>query len=116
MNETELKTEAAVGDIDVDEAARESVLREALRVVIDPEIGIDVVTLGLIRGIDFHADFTEITMILTTPFCPYGGAMVQQVKMAGQDTVGGEVKVTMGEESWSPDMMEGGDWAEWGLI
>jgi metal-sulfur cluster biosynthetic enzyme len=101
---------------EVEAAERESVLREALRVVIDPEIGIDVVTLGLIRAVDFHEDFTEVTMILTTPFCPYGGAVVQQVKMTAQDAVGGEVKVTMGEESWSPDMMEGGDWAEWGLI
>jgi metal-sulfur cluster biosynthetic enzyme len=55
-------------------------------------------------------------MILTTPFCPYGGAMVQQVKMTAAEATGRDVTVTMGDETWSPEMMEGGDWAEWGLI
>jgi metal-sulfur cluster biosynthetic enzyme len=108
--------ETPVADLDPELAARESGIREALRVVVDPEIGMDVVTLGLIRAIDFHEDFTEVTMILTTPFCPYGGSMVQQVKMTAEEAVGGDVKVTMGEEQWSPDMLEGGDWAEWGLV
>lgn len=96
--------------------AREEALRDALRVVIDPEIGLDVVTLGLIRGIAFDDGLTTVTMILTTPFCPYGGAMIQQVKMTAIDATGGDVTVVMGEEPWSPDMMEGGDWAEWGLV
>lgn len=95
---------------------RESELREALRVVVDPEIGIDVVTLGLIRVIAFDASGVDITMILTTPFCPYGGMMVQQVKSAAEDVHSGEVRITLGDEVWSPDMMEGGDWAEWGLV
>ena len=76
----------------------------------------DVVTLGLIRSIDFRPDYTEVTMILTTPFCPYGGMMVQQVKTTTEAVTGDEVKITMGEEAWSPEMMEGADLAEWGLI
>lgn len=96
--------------------AREDDVREALRSVIDPEIGMDVVTLGLIRNILFDDDGTQVTMILTTPFCPYGGAMVQQVKTAASEATSGEARVVMGEEQWSPDMMEGGDWADWGLV
>lgn len=95
---------------------REEALKDALRAVIDPEIGLDVVTLGLIRGVEFGDSVTTITMILTTPFCPYGGAMIQQVKMTAMDATGGDVTVVMGEEPWSPEMMEGGDWAEWGLV
>ncbi|MFN8423463.1 MAG: iron-sulfur cluster assembly protein [Anaerolineae bacterium] len=52
-------------------AALDSEIRESLRSVVDPEINIDVVTLGLIREIIFHPAETEVQMILTTPFCPY---------------------------------------------
>jgi metal-sulfur cluster biosynthetic enzyme len=96
---------------------RESELRESLRQVVDPEINIDVVTLGLIRDIHFHPDHTEIQMILTTPFCPYAGMLVQQVRDVTRMVIGGEAKVTlMDEPRWTPDLMEGGDWSEWGLI
>ncbi|MFN2196566.1 MAG: metal-sulfur cluster assembly factor, partial [Anaerolineales bacterium] len=49
--------------------------------VIDPEIGLNVVELGLIRklGIDESADSANITMILTTPFCPYGPHLLSSI-------------------------------------
>lgn len=100
----------------IEEAARESEIREALRAVVDPEINIDVVTLGLIRDVVFHEEETEIRMLLTTPFCPYAGTLVQQVKDMTRTVTGGEAKVTLLEDRWTPDMMEGGDWAEWGLV
>ncbi|MCZ7671967.1 MAG: iron-sulfur cluster assembly protein [Chloroflexi bacterium] len=52
--------------------SKEDELLESLRSVIDPEIGLNVVELGLIRevNLDEEADFAKITMILTTPFCP----------------------------------------------
>jgi metal-sulfur cluster biosynthetic enzyme len=100
--------------VETEAAALESELREALRVVVDPEIGVDVVTLGLIRTIAL-GDEPEITMILTTPFCPYGGMLIQQVKTTAESMLGSEVKITLGEEVWSPAMMEG-DWEEWGLV
>jgi len=95
----------------------ESEIREALRHVVDPEINIDVVTLGLIREVVVGDDSTEVRMILTTPFCPYAGTLVQQVKDMTRDVTEGDVKVTLLEEPmWSPDLMEGGDWSEWGLV
>lgn len=96
--------------------ALESEVREALRQVVDPEIRIDVVTLGLIRHILVDDDAVEVQMILTTPFCPYGGILVQQVKDVTRSVVAGDVRVTMLDEMWSSDMMEGADLAEWGLI
>jgi len=96
---------------------RESELRESLRQVVDPEINIDVVTLGLIRELVFHPDHTEVRMILTTPFCPYAGILIQQIKDVTRVVTEGEAKVTLLDEpAWSPDLMEGGDWSEWGLI
>jgi metal-sulfur cluster biosynthetic enzyme len=53
---------------------------DALRSVVDPEIGMNVVELALIRQVILGDDESEIKMILTTPFCPYAGSMIQQVK------------------------------------
>ena len=106
-------------ELSEEEMARESELREALRNVVDPEINLDIVTLGLVREIRFDADadLTEVGMILTTPFCPYAGVLVQQTKDVVRQVTGGEARVTLLDEPrWSPDLMEGGDWSEWGLI
>ncbi len=106
---------SAGGEFD-EEAVLESEIREALRQVVDPEIGIDVVSLGLIRHILVGDGETEVQMILTTPFCPYGGMLVQQVRSTTQAIVAGVVTVALLDEPWSPDMMEGGDLSEWGLL
>ena len=45
----------------------------------------NVVELALIRQILLGDDETEIKMILTTPFCPYAGSMIQQVKEAAEE-------------------------------
>ena len=84
----------------------EEAVREALRGVLDPELHLDVVTLGLIREIDLDVAPPGVKMLLTTPFCPYGPWMVQQVKEMAQKTVGGEVKVEVLAEQWHPEMME----------
>jgi hypothetical protein len=42
---------------------------------------------------------------------------VQQAKDVTRTLLGGEVTITLLDEPrWTPDMMEGGDWSEWGLI
>jgi len=107
---------AEAADAHDDALVRESEIREALRQVVDPEINIDVVTLGLIREILQSPELVEIRMLLTTPFCPYAGTLVQQVKDVARAVTGLEAKVTLLDDPWTPDLMEGGDWAEWGLI
>ncbi len=84
----------------------EEEVREALRSVLDPELHLDVVTLGLIREIDVDVSPAELKMLLTTPFCPYGPWMIQQVKETAEGAVGGEVKVEVLAEQWHPEMME----------
>jgi metal-sulfur cluster biosynthetic enzyme len=84
----------------------EEEVREALRGVLDPELHLDVVTLGLIREVNVDAAPAEIKMLLTTPFCPYGPWMVQQVKEMAEKAVGGEAKVEVLPEQWHPEMME----------
>lgn len=97
-------------------ASKEEEIREALRNVIDPEIGLNVVELGLIRDLQVENGQTRINMILTTPFCPYGPAMIEQVRNAALDVAGGDVEVEIGTELWDPSMMEEGAGGDWGLF
>lgn len=58
---------------------REEVLG-ALHDVIDPELNIDVVSLGLIRDVHIEDNAVHVTMTLTSPFCPLAGVLGQAVK------------------------------------
>ncbi len=91
---------------------------ESIRTVIDPEIGLNVVELGLIRKIeiDEENDSADLTMILTTPFCPYGPQLIEQVRIAGGHVMSGGVVVEIGTELWDPSMMEEGAGGDWGLF
>jgi len=64
-------------------ATREQVMG-SLHSVRDPEVGFDVVDLGLIYGVDISEDGSnvKIRMTLTTPYCPYGQQMVDSARMA----------------------------------
>jgi metal-sulfur cluster biosynthetic enzyme len=88
--------------IDTERRATELAILDALRSVVDPEIGMNVVELALIKQILLGPDSTEIKMILTTPFCPYAGSMIAQVKEQTESVVEHEVKVTLLAERWDP--------------
>src|SRR6188508_528366 len=96
-------TAAAVAPaFDPQARATELAILDALRAVVDPEIGMNVVELALIRQIIQSPEQTEVKMILTTPFCPYAGAMIQQVKEQVESVVENDVKVTLLAERWDP--------------
>jgi metal-sulfur cluster biosynthetic enzyme len=82
--------------------ATELAILDALRSVVDPELGMDVVELALIRQIVIGSESSEIKMILTTPFCPYAGSMVQQIKDQAESVLEHPVKVTLLAERWDP--------------
>lgn len=87
---------------DPERRATELAILDALRAVVDPEIGMNVVELALIKQILLGPDSTEIKMILTTPFCPYAGSMIAQVKEQAESVVDHDVKVTLLAERWDP--------------
>lgn len=99
-------------------ASKEEQLMESLRSVIDPEIGLNIVELGLVRNLDIDpdADKATITMILTTPFCPYGPQLIEQVRLVGNQVMPNGVQVEIGTELWDPSMMEEGAGGDWGLF
>lgn len=87
-----------------------------LRTVMDPELGMNVVELGLIRDVKLRGDSAQITMILTTPFCPYAPALINQVKITAERSLGVPAAVEMGMEMWDLSMMEEGAGGDWGLF
>jgi metal-sulfur cluster biosynthetic enzyme len=99
-------TDAPAGEetpaFDFEKRSTELAILDALRSVVDPELGMDVVELALIRQIIIGGESSEIKMILTTPFCPYAGSMIQQIKDAAESVLEHPVKVTLLAERWDP--------------
>jgi metal-sulfur cluster biosynthetic enzyme len=60
-------------------------LIEALKTVKDPEINLDVWTMGLIYDLDFTDNTVTILMTYTTPFCPWGPDLQEHIKSALED-------------------------------
>lgn len=87
---------------DLTRRATELAILDALRAVVDPELGMDVVELALIKQIIIGSEASEIKMVLTTPFCPYAGSMVQQIKDQAESVLDHPVKVTLLAERWDP--------------
>ena len=84
---------------------QEIAVRSALETVMDPEIGLSVIDLGLIRDINFLPDRTHIRMMLTTPFCPYAPQMMDDVKQATMSVVPLPCDVELLPDVWSPQLM-----------
>ena len=91
-------------------------LRAGLREVIDPEIGLSIIELGLVREVRQEQDSVHLKMILTTPFCPYAPAMIEMTRKKAEETTKSEVLVELGMEMWDPSMMEEGAGAAWGFF
>ena len=76
-------------------------LMGALEQVIDPELGIDIVNLGLVYDIDLDEEGKAVvTMTLTSMGCPLAGTIVDQVRIALSDIP--EVKETEVNIVWNP--------------
>ena len=76
-----------------------------LKKVKDPEIDIDVVSLGLIYNVKVEGKRAKILMTLTSPFCPLGGFLVEKIKKElEKNGYKAEIEVTF-DPPWSPDRM-----------
>lgn len=86
----------------------ESVVREALRTVDDPEVGMNIVDLGLVYRIDIAPTGVHIEMTMTTPACPMGGLITDNARQAVGATLpeGADVDIELvWDPPWSPDLM-----------
>jgi len=84
----------------------EQEIHKALKRVIDPHIGINVVDLGMIREILVEEGEVEVRMVLTAPGCPLADFLVEQVRSAAEGVEGVEkATVTLLDEPWRPEWM-----------
>jgi metal-sulfur cluster biosynthetic enzyme len=89
------------------EVPTEEDVYEALEEVIDPELGLDFVSLGLVYDVAIEKEDVYVTFTLTTPACPIGPQVSEQMKEFVGDLPGVSAvhpKMVF-EPSWSPEMM-----------
>ena len=91
-------------------------LRKGFSEVLDPELGLNVVQLGLIRNVKIDEENVIVKMILTTPFCPYGPSMLDSVRQKAEQVLEREVTIDFGFEPWDFSMMEEGLDLGWGAF
>ena len=82
------------------EAEKQEAILNALQAVLDPEIGLSVIDLDLIREVVFTPDEAEVRMVLTTPFCPYGPMLINQIQTVAEQAAEMPVKVTVLPDRW----------------
>lgn len=83
----------------------EDQVREALKQIEDPEVGLNIVDLGLVYDIEIEGNNVHIRMTLTSPGCPVGPQLLNGSRMVLQDLEGVEnVDVQLvWEPFWTPD-------------
>ncbi len=83
-------------------------VREALRSVDDPEVGMNIVDLGLVYRIDVAPELVRVELTMTTPACPMGVLITENadraVRAALPDSVAVEVALVW-DPPWTPDLM-----------
>lgn len=92
---------------------------EALKAVIDPELGINMIDLGLLYSVDKVENEIVVTMTLTTPGCPLGGYFLERVaeetaRCEAVDERNVRVKIVF-DPPWTQDMMSEEGKAELGF-
>ncbi len=90
---------------------------QALRDVIDPEIGLNIVDLGLVYSAEMEDGDVRVAMTMTTPACPLGETLREQAEAAIRRNVPGVTSVAVDmvwEPPWHPSMMSDAARAELG--
>lgn len=98
---------SAPADKDKASAVMEEAVRELLKAVIDPELQYSIVDVGLVYGVTVNNGMVTVKMTLTSPACPYGPALVDQVRWVLQTLQGVKgVKVDLVfDPPWGPERM-----------
>jgi len=91
-------------------------LIEELKKVTDPEIGLNVLELGLIRNVVVDKDEAKIMMIMTTPFCPYAPALLETTRQQAEVGLKMPTSISLGYEPWDPSMMDENARLDWGFF
>ena len=115
MSEDESAINPTIWDIHSTHPDLVNPLREKLSEVMDPEIGLNVIQLGLIRRVSIANGEAKMYVLLTTPFCPYGPAMLEMIKNKAQEGLDMPVVLELGFEPWDFSLMEDPGAIDWGM-
>jgi metal-sulfur cluster biosynthetic enzyme len=89
--------------------ATKDMVLEALRGVMDPELGMSIVDLGMVRDVVIAEGRVEVKMVLTAPFCPLAGVITEEARQAVAALPGvQEAVVTLLDEPWDPAWIKRG--------
>ena len=91
-------------------------LTEELKKVMDPEIGLNVLELGLVRNVAIISGEAKLVMIMTTPFCPYGPLLLETTRQQAEIGLKIPTSITLSYEPWDPSMMDENARSEWGFF
>ena len=82
---------------------KEELIEDVFKKYIDPELGIDVWTLGLVYNVEIQEDAVKILLTFTSPLCPYGPQMVKELKEMILNKRAKEVDIVVTfEPPWQP--------------
>jgi len=112
----EIPANIPVWDIENTDPEKVPALEEGFTEIIDPELGLSIIQLGLIRNVTLKDDHALVTMILTTPYCPYGPSIMEATRKKAESILGITTKINYGRETWDTTMMEEGLADDWGLF
>ena len=91
-------------------------LDKAFREVLDPEVGLNILELGLVRDVIVNEKQGHVRMMMTTPFCPYAPALLESTRTKAEEALGVPATIEMGMEMWDLSYMQEGMGADWGLF
>lgn len=94
--------------IDTKAPLTEDEVWEALRTVDDPEVGVNVVDLGLVYGVAIRGDDVTVRLTMTSPACPLGDVIVGNAEAAIRAAAPGAGKIDVAlvwDPPWTPERM-----------
>lgn len=91
-------------------------LDAAFREILDPEVGLNVMELGLIRDVIVNEQQGHVRMMMTTPFCPYAPALLESARSKAESVLKRSTTIEFLTDPWDPSFMEEGVGADWGLF
>ncbi len=112
----ETQSNSLIWEADSTDPEKAETIRQALREVSDPELGLSIIELGLVRQVSIADEAVHIKMLLTTPFCPYGPAMMESTRAKAAEATEMEATIELSLQPWDPSYMEEGVRSEWGLF
>ena len=85
----------------------DAIVLERLRTVVDPELGVNIVDLGLVYECGIDGDVAHVLLTTTTPACPIGSFLEQSIRWTLEDLPGiADVEVELTHEPpWTPARM-----------